>query len=113
MVFVSLSLSLPLFSSFLLLFVCVSSWVVLFYYQMLFLKKGIDEAVQQMKVGQVADVTLLPDKAFGSKGRRASPGKPAIPPNATVSYTIELSTIPGKDEELLETLDDTEIGTSL
>lgn len=66
-----------------------------------------------MKVGQVADVTLLPDKAFGTKGRRASPGKPAIPPNATVSYTIELSTIPGKDEELLERLDDADIGTSL
>lgn len=56
-----------------------------------------------MKVGDVYDITLSGDLAFGKKGRRASPGKPTIPPDATVFYTLELSTIPGKEIELLET----------
>lgn len=55
-----------------------------------------------MRVGDVFDLTLPGDLAFGPKGRRASPGKPTIPPNATVNYTVELSTIPGKEVELLE-----------
>lgn len=59
-----------------------------------------------MNVGDVYELTLPGDLAFGTKGRRASAGKPSIPPNATVNYTLELSTIPGKEEELLETADE-------
>lgn len=59
-----------------------------------------------MKVGDVYDLTIPGDLAFGSKGRRATAGKPSIPPNATLNYTLELTTIPGKEKELLETLDD-------
>lgn len=59
-----------------------------------------------MSVGDVYQLTLPPDLAFGSKGRRASPGKPSIPPNATVEYELELTTIPGKEEELLEITSD-------
>lgn len=66
-----------------------------------------------MSVGQVVDLEIPPSKAFGSKGRRASPGKPVIPGNATILYTVELSTIPGKEEELLERLGDSDIGSSL
>lgn len=62
-----------------------------------------------MKVGDIYDLTLPGDLAFGTKGRRASAGKPSIPPNATVTYTLELTTIPGKESELLESLDDAEI----
>lgn len=66
-----------------------------------------------MKVGQVVEAIIPAEKAFGLKGRRASPGKPSIAPNATVFYTIELTTIPGKDIELLENLSESEIGSSL
>lgn len=59
-----------------------------------------------MKVGDIYDLTLPGDLAFGSKGRRASAGKPSIPPNATVNYTLELTTIPGREEELLESSED-------
>ncbi|CDF41143.1 unnamed protein product [Chondrus crispus] len=62
-----------------------------------------------MKVGDVFDLTLPPELAFGAKGRRASAGKPAIPPNATINYTLELSTIPGKERELLEDIEDADI----
>ncbi|PXF41985.1 Peptidyl-prolyl cis-trans isomerase FKBP16-3, chloroplastic [Gracilariopsis chorda] len=72
--------------------------------------KGLEEAVLLMKVGDVFEVTLPGELAFGRKGRRASAGKPSIPPNATVSYTIELTTIPGKDEELLESIELNDIG---
>lgn len=61
-----------------------------------------------MKVGDVYDLKIPGDLAFGSKGRRASAGKPSIPPNATLNYTLELTTIPGKEKELLETFDDVE-----
>lgn len=54
------------------------------------------------------DLKIPGDLAFGSKGRRASAGKPSIPPNATLNYTLELTTIPGKEKELLETFDDVE-----
>lgn len=55
-----------------------------------------------MRVGDVFELTLNGDLAFGKKGRRASAGKPSIPPDATVVYTLECSTIPGKEAELLE-----------
>lgn len=66
-----------------------------------------------MKVGDVFEITLPPELAFGSKGRRASPGKPSIPPNATIVYTVEMSSIPGKEDELLEGLSESDIGSSL
>ena len=69
--------------------------------------------MRQMRVGDVFEVALPPTLAFGSKGRRASPGKPSIPPNATVLYTVELSTIPGKEDELLENVKEADIGSSL
>lgn len=65
-----------------------------------------------MKVGDVIEVTLPGEKAFGPKGRRASAGKPSIPPNASISYTIELTTIPGREDELLQGIEDAEIESS-
>lgn len=58
-----------------------------------------------MHVGDVYDLSLPSTLAFGKKGRRASAGKPSIPPDANVDYTLELSAIPGKEAELLETVD--------
>ncbi|CAN8074976.1 unnamed protein product [Agarophyton chilense] len=72
--------------------------------------QGLEEALMKMKVGDVYDLTIPGELAFGVKGRRASAGKPSIPPNATVSYTLELTTIPGKEQELLESVDSDELG---
>ncbi len=55
-----------------------------------------------MHVGDVFDLTLPSSLAFGKKGRRASAGKASIPPDAEVIYTLELSSIPGKEDELIE-----------
>lgn len=61
--------------------------------------KGWDEAVESMKKGEVARVTLKPEYAYGtcswiatmaltSTGAAGSP--PTIPPNATLVFEIEL-----------------------
>ncbi|KAK4533218.1 hypothetical protein CCYA_CCYA16G4100 [Cyanidiococcus yangmingshanensis] len=66
------------------------------------LLKGIEEAVKRMHVGDYWRLELPPAYAFGNKGRRASPGTPAIPPNATLVYEIRLDELPGREQELLE-----------
>ncbi|GAB0493397.1 hypothetical protein MMPV_004679 [Pyropia vietnamensis] len=72
--------------------------------------KGVSESVDMMSVGDVYQLSIPPALAFGSKGRRASAGKPSIPPGAYVDYTVEMTGLPGKQEELLEvtggTIDD-------
>ena len=55
-----------------------------------------------MHVGDVFELKIPGDLAFGKKGRRASAGKPSIPPNATVDYELALVELPGKQLELLE-----------
>eukprot|EP00968_Pinguiococcus_pyrenoidosus_P015979 scaffold1503_cov250-Pinguiococcus_pyrenoidosus.AAC.4 len=60
-----------------------------------------------MKVGDRWQLTLPGKLAFGQQGKRASPGKPAIPPMATLSYEVFLESIPGKDDEVIM-LDDVE-----
>lgn len=42
--------------------------------------------------------------AFGKKGRPASPGKPRIPPMATVEYDLQLVGLPGKEVEIIDLL---------
>ncbi|BAM79150.1 probable FKBP-type peptidyl-prolyl cis-trans isomerase [Cyanidioschyzon merolae strain 10D] len=66
------------------------------------LVKGVEEAVKRMHVGDLWRLELPPAYAFGSKGRKPSPGKPAIPPNATVVYEVRLDEVPGREQELLE-----------
>jgi len=66
---------------------------------------GVEEAVKLMKSGDVWDLTLPADLAFGAKGRSASPGKPRIPSGAIIDFTLELVAVPGKDEEIIEVND--------
>jgi peptidylprolyl isomerase len=55
-----------------------------------------------MRVGDVYDLMVPADLAFGAKGRRASAGKPSIPPGAVIDFTLMIASLPGKEEELLE-----------
>ncbi|KZO91023.1 peptidyl-prolyl cis-trans isomerase [Calocera viscosa TUFC12733] len=47
--------------------------------------KGIDEGLLRMSVGEKARLTMTPDLAFGARGNM-----PAVLPNATVVFEIEL-----------------------
>jgi len=69
---------------------------------------GVEEAVKLMRSGDVWELTIPGKLAFGEKGRSASPGKPRIPPNAEIGFTLELVAVPGKDDELIEVLTDEE-----
>lgn len=68
--------------------------------------KGIEDAVQEMPVGAKWELEIPGDLAFGSAGRGASPGKPRIPPGATINYILELSGIPGREEDLIDVIGD-------
>lgn len=67
--------------------------------------QGIEEVLPMLNVGDVAHVVVPGEAAFGSKGRKASPGKRAIPPNATIEYDLELSELPGKEDFTPQVLD--------
>ena len=49
---------------------------------------GLDRAVMTMKKGEVSLVTIEPEYAFGSTGSKQELA--VVPPNATVTYEIEL-----------------------
>ena len=63
---------------------------------------GVEQAVVNMRSGDVWELSIPPNLAFGEKGRPSSPGKPRIPGGATINFTIELVSVPGKDDELIE-----------
>lgn len=63
---------------------------------------GVEQAVVNMKTGDVWELTIPPELGFGTKGRNASPGKPRIPGDAILKFTLALDAVPGKDEEILE-----------
>jgi FKBP-type peptidyl-prolyl cis-trans isomerase len=50
--------------------------------------EGLDLAVQKMKKGEMAEVTLAPRYAFGSEGAQRPSG--TVPPDATITYTVQL-----------------------
>lgn len=48
--------------------------------------QGWDKGVAGMKIGEVRELTIAPDLAYGARG---TPGGP-IPPNATLKFEVEL-----------------------
>jgi hypothetical protein len=60
---------------------------------------GLLQAVTSMKVGEVADIIIRADYAFGEKGYAAADGSYKVPSNATVLYTIALASAPAKRDE--------------
>ena len=63
---------------------------------------AVEEAVLSMRTGDVWELTVPPEFGFGTKGRSSSPGKPRIPGDAILIFTLALDAVPGKDEEILE-----------
>jgi len=63
---------------------------------------AVEQAVVKMKTGDVWQLTVPPALGFGEKGRSASPGKPRIPGDAVLDFTLELVAVPGKDDEIIE-----------
>ncbi|XP_042476761.1 peptidyl-prolyl cis-trans isomerase FKBP62-like [Macadamia integrifolia] len=51
---------------------------------------ALSKAVKTMKKGERVLLTVKPQYAFGEKGRPASGGQAAVPPNANLQITIEL-----------------------
>lgn len=47
-------------------------------------------------------VNLQGELAFGQQGRKASAGKPRIPPNAEIIFEVEIVGLPGKEPELID-----------
>ena len=68
--------------------------------------QGIQEVLPLMHVGDVWDLKLKPELAFGAKGRPPSPGKPRIPGGAVVDYQVELVSFPGGEGDLFLERDD-------
>lgn len=50
--------------------------------------QGLDEAVQTMKVHEVAEIVVQPQ--YGYQGQEHEGQKAAIPANSTLQYTVEL-----------------------
>lgn len=52
--------------------------------------EGLDLAILKMKSGELAEIIIKPQYAFGENEPSSSHYNPAIPANATVIYTVEL-----------------------
>ncbi|KAL1518923.1 hypothetical protein AB1Y20_003195 [Prymnesium parvum] len=63
---------------------------------------AVEEVLPYMKSGDKWQLTIPGSLGFGDKGRSASPGKPRIPANAELDFTLELVAVPGRDEEIIE-----------
>jgi len=63
---------------------------------------AVDQLVLKMSSGDVVEAAVPPALGFGPKGRSSSPGKPRIAGDAILGCTLELVSVPGKDEEVLE-----------
>ncbi|KAJ1621236.1 hypothetical protein T492DRAFT_575384, partial [Pavlovales sp. CCMP2436] len=56
---------------------------------------GVEEAVLLMRSGDVWELEIPGSLGFGKSGKKASPGQPSIPPNATLKYKLEIMSLPG------------------
>jgi peptidylprolyl isomerase len=68
--------------------------------------KGVEEVLPSMRVGDRWTLTVPGNLAFGSKGRPASAGKPRIPSDATIIFEVEMVSLPGKEQELIDLIGD-------
>jgi len=68
--------------------------------------RGLDLAVQNMKVGDRWALKIPANLAFGEKGVKPSPGKPRIPGGATLEYEVFFEIYPGYEDDLLEVNDE-------
>lgn len=62
---------------------------------------GVDQTVINMKVGDKYHIQFGGDLGFGDQGRASAPGRPRIPPRATLDYEIELESLPGTGDEFI------------
>lgn len=62
---------------------------------------GISSALRLMHSGDVWDLDIPGNQAFGEAGQAPKPGVPRIPPNADVLYRLEFYIFPGKEEDLI------------
>lgn len=71
----------------------------------MFKLQGLDLTIKLMEEGEVADVIVHPRFAYGTRGNGY------IPPNATITYTVELKEVICQPEiELLSIKQRKEIG---
>ena len=63
---------------------------------------AVEQAILNMRAGDVWEMVVPPKLGFGEKGRPSSPGKPRISGDAILDFTLELVAVPGKDEEILD-----------
>lgn len=66
--------------------------------------QGVDKTLPLMKAGDIWDLEIPSELAFGKDGKPAAPGRPRIPADADVQMRLELVTVPGKDGD--DQLDD-------
>lgn len=70
------------------------------------LLKGVEEVLPKMRVGDRFLITIPTNMAFGPKGRPASAGKPRIPGDAIISFEVEMVSLPGREQELIDLIGD-------
>ena len=71
--------------------------------------EGVERVLPEMVVGDRWVLTVPSDLAFGTKGRKASAGKPRIPPGATVEFEVEVVALPGRETELIDIVSASEL----
>jgi len=70
------------------------------------LLKGVEEVLPSMRVGDRYLITIPTNMAFGPKGRPSSAGKPRIPGDAIIKFEVEMVSLPGREQELIDLIGD-------
>eukprot|EP00558_Chaetoceros_sp_UNC1202_P009408 CAMPEP_0197246792 /NCGR_PEP_ID=MMETSP1429-20130617/22870_1 /TAXON_ID=49237 /ORGANISM="Chaetoceros sp., Strain UNC1202" /LENGTH=198 /DNA_ID=CAMNT_0042707541 /DNA_START=51 /DNA_END=647 /DNA_ORIENTATION=- len=70
------------------------------------LLKGVEEVLPTMRVGDRRILTIPNNMAFGPKGRPSSAGKPRIPGDAIIRFEVEMVSLPGREQELIDLIGD-------
>jgi peptidylprolyl isomerase len=70
------------------------------------LLKGVEEVLPLMRMGDRYFITVPTNMAFGPKGRPSSAGKPRIPGDAIITFEVEMVSMPGREQELIDLIGD-------